>query len=234
MLLGGRFARGIALSFPGRGWHTLVPAWHAKHSPLRAGSWEVPALPFPPPPNTLQRKGRRMWFAVSGVDGKMFCIPLPRKSLWWQSSNRHQEKHLFSCWPLAQVQRLQLLWLSQAFEPEQSQWDPCWDQLLGSREWRTGQLGPSPCTAPLHGASSQEELFWLQEDAHCQLHVTSKCLAGSLAGWAGVKDNLPPSTHFYPTLTQKCWSPPACWHPPSCTMEGCTGPRVSGKGHLQP
>lgn len=32
--------------------------------------------------------------AVSGVGGGTFCVPLPRKSLQKQSSNRHQEKDL--------------------------------------------------------------------------------------------------------------------------------------------
>lgn len=35
-----------------------------------------------------------MQFAVSGFDSGMLCIPLPRRSLWWQSSNWHQKMSL--------------------------------------------------------------------------------------------------------------------------------------------
>lgn len=69
-----------SLELPCGGWHRFVP--------LHWVLW-VPALPKHP-----ARAAQKDAIAVSGVGGGMFCIPLPRRSLQRQSSNKYQEKHL--------------------------------------------------------------------------------------------------------------------------------------------
>lgn len=142
----------------------------------------VPALPKWP-----AKAGEKDAIAVSGVDGRdVLHSPPQEKPPPWQSSNRHQEKHLFSCWPLAQGWRLWLLRLSRGFVPERLQRHPCQSQLVGSGEQRTGEMWPSPCTAPLHGVYSWEGSPPGMSFCGCRMLLASSVrAAGSPAGWWG-------------------------------------------------
>jgi len=110
-----------------------------------------------------------------------------------------------------------------------------WWALLSRAE-----RGLSPCTAHLCGVSSWEESPPGMSSSACGRTP----IAGSVRTvgawldlqqlWGEAKDDLPPSKHFCPALTQGCRSPPARRRPQPRTVEGCTGPRVAGKGHLQP
>lgn len=69
-----------SLELPCGGWHRFVPL-----------KW---VLGVSAPPKQPARGLEEDTIAVSGLGEGMFCIPLPRKSLQRQSSNRHQEKHV--------------------------------------------------------------------------------------------------------------------------------------------